>query len=104
MDNINNIKLNQEITTDEKMKQYKEYKKEYNKQRYNEKKQLILEHQKNYYIQKLTTDPDFRNNLKERTKNRYNKLKETKTETKPRGRPITKEPKEPKPVGRPRKY
>jgi hypothetical protein len=103
MDNINIINLKQEITSDDKMKQYKEYKKEYNKQRYNEKKELILEHQKNYYKKKLITDPDFRNNLNERTKTRYNKMKETK-EPKQRGRPRTKEPTEPKPVGRPRKY
>lgn len=88
--------------TDEQIKlnEYKLYKREYNKQRYNERKEQIKEQQKQYYINKISTDPDFRSKLAKRTKDRYYKNKEpkinkeTKTETKT----------EIKKMGRPRKY
>lgn len=85
------------VLTDEqiKMNEYKLYKKNYNKLRYIEHKEKIKENQKLYYINRVSTDPDFRNKLVERTKNRYYKNKEPK-ETKPE-QPIKK-------MGRPRKY
>jgi hypothetical protein len=86
------------VLTDEQIKinEYKLYKKNYNKQRYIERKEQIKENQKQYYINRVTTDPDFRNKLAERTKNRYYKNKEPK-ETKSDQPEIKK-------MGRPRKY
>jgi hypothetical protein len=86
------------VLTDEeiKMNEYKLYKKNYNKQRYIERKEQIKENQKLYYINRVTTDPDFRNKLAERTKNRYYKNKEPKEQTKDQP--------EIKKMGRPRKY
>lgn len=92
----------------DKVKDYKEYKKEYNKKRYEQKKELLLEQQRNYYINRLKTDTEYRTILNERSKARHEKLKQDKElnggEIKPRGRPKTKETKEKKPNGRPRKY
>ena len=108
------IKKIQELTNEKEEQQtdkdikYKLYKIEYNKKRYIEKKELILNQQKTYYINKIQNDPAFRNILNDKTKARYKKKKqEEKTqgkETRPRGRPKTKEQTEKKANGRPRKY
>jgi hypothetical protein len=90
--------------SENKIIKYKLYKKEYNKQRYLEKKEQIKEHQKNYYINKVSTDPEFRLKLLERTKARYYKNKEPK-QPKP-DEPLETEQtiQETKKMGRPRKY
>jgi hypothetical protein len=90
------------ILTDEEKKliEYKLYKKNYNKQRYNERKEEIKEHQKQYYINKVSTDPEFRNILAKRTKTRYYRNKEPTTE--PTIEPNIEQPI--KKIGRPRKY
>ena len=80
------------------MIEYKLYKKEYNKQRYNERKEEIKEQQKQYYINKVLTDPEFRDKLAKRTKDRYYKNKEPKINTEPKTEPEIKK------MGRPRKY
>lgn len=94
------------ILTDEEKKliEYKLYKREYNKQRYNERKEEIKEHQKQYYINKVSTDPEFRDILAKRTKTRYYKNKEPK-QPKP-DEPLETEQtiQEIKKMGRPRKY
>ena len=87
-------------TTEEEIKmiEYKLYKREYNKQRYNERKEEIKEQQKQYYINKVLTDPGFRDKLAKRTKERYYKNKEPKEQTKEQTEPEIKK------IGRPRKY
>lgn len=90
----------EETLTEEqiKMNEYKLYKKNYNKQRYIDRKEQIKENQKLYYINRVLTDPTFRDTLAERTKNRYYKNKEPKEQTK-------EQPEQPiKKMGRPRKY
>ena len=107
-----NEKVKEELTkqqTDEdKLKKYKLYKIEYNKKRYAEKKELLLNQQKQYYINKLQTDPTFKNKLNDKTKARYYKKKQEQEaqgiEPRPRGRPKTRAPTEKKANGRPRKY
>ena len=71
-----------------------------------------LEHFKQCYQKRLSTDPTFRQKMNERSLVRYYKLKALRTETPKIGRPkkIKTEPEQPKqPVikkrgGRPRKY
>jgi flagellar biosynthesis component FlhA len=107
-----NEKVKEELTkqqTDEdKLKKYKLYKIEYNKKRYAEKKELLLNQQRQYYINKLQTDPTFKNKLNDKTKARYYKKKQEQEaqgiEPRPRGRPKTRAPTEKKANGRPRKY
>lgn len=88
------------VLTEEQIKlnEYKLYKKEYNKQRYNERKEEIKEQQKQYYINKVSNDPEFRNKLAKRTKDRYYKNKEPKLSTESKTEPEIKK------MGRPRKY
>jgi hypothetical protein len=92
------------ILTDEEKKliEYKLYKKNYNKQRYNERKEEIKEHQKQYYINKVSTDPEFRDILAKRTKTRYYRNKEPKLLIEPTIEPNIEQPI--KKIGRPRKY
>jgi hypothetical protein len=110
--NLINEKIKEELTnqqTDEdKLKKYKLYKIEYNKKRYAEKKELLLNQQRQYYINKLQTDPTFKNKLNDKTKARYYKKKQEQEaqgiKPKPRGRPKTRATTEKKANGRPRKY
>jgi hypothetical protein len=87
------------LTEEQKLIEYKLYKQRYNKQRYIERKEEIKENQKLYYINRVTTDPTFRDTLAKRTKTRYYKNKEEpKEQTKD-------QPEQPiKKIGRPRKY
>ena len=101
-------KLTKQQTDEDKLKKYKLYKIEYNKKRYAEKKEQLLNQQKQYYINKLQTDPTFKNKLNDKTKARYYKKKQEQEaqgiEPRPRGRPKTRAPTEKKANGRPRKY
>jgi hypothetical protein len=82
---------------------YKEQKQLYNKERYQKLKEKMKEQTKQYYIKRISENPEYRNLLNERTKKRQ-QMKNEGTEPRPRGRPKTAEPKEKKPNGRPRKY
>lgn len=64
---------------------------------------------KQKYQERLVRDPTFRQKMNERSLERYYKLKEQRTEVKPRGRPKKVKPIQEQPVikkvnGRPRKY
>ena len=66
-----------------------------------------LEEFKRKYQQRLIRDPTFRQKMNERSLLRYSKLKEQRTDVKPRGRPKKEKQEEPvikKKNGRPRKY
>jgi hypothetical protein len=99
---MNTTEETQTLTEEQKLIEYKLYKQRYNKQRYLQKKEEIKENQKLYYINRVTTDPTFRNTLAERTKNRYYKNKE---QPKLSTEQTKDQPEQPiKKIGRPRKY
>lgn len=81
---------------------YKEYRKEWAKQN----KDKVNLYANKQYIKRVSTDPEFRMILNERTKARQRRIKEENpTEPKQRGRPKKeKEPVIKKANGRPRKY
>lgn len=81
----------------------KERKQKYNKERYEQNKDKMKEASKIWYIKKISETPEYRDVLKEKTRNRQQKLNEG-IEPRPKGRPKTSESKEKKPNGRPRKY
>lgn len=86
----------------------KDSKNEYMKQWRAQNKEKVNNYSLKGYIKKINENPDYRNILKERTKQRYLKLTLEKGEQpKPRGRPRTKpikEAQEKLKIGRPRKY
>jgi len=82
--------------------EYKEYKRQYNKERYERNKDKMKEASKTWYIKKVSEDLEYREVLKNKTNERRHRNQDE--EPKPRGRPRTTEPKEKKANGRPRKY
>ena len=72
---------------------YKQKKQQYNKERYQKLKEKMKEQSSQYYIKKITENPEYRNILNERTKKRHQMKKEG-TEPRPKGRPKTTEKKE----------
>ena len=82
-----------------------ERKKEYNKLRYLRDKEKMKESSKMLYIKNVNDNPEYRATLNERSKARYNKIRElNELHNRTRGRPRVNLPKVKKANGRPIKY
>lgn len=91
------------LNREEHIKEYNKNKLEYNKEWNERNKEKVRERAKMNYIKKITDNPEYREILKQKTKERQQKQREG-IQTNPIGRPRKHPIREKKPNGRPRKY